>query len=68
LSEELLLKVTDRSILDELIEMEKEGILYLWDGGLKVTRAGEPFIRNICRVFDRRVVEQNREQVFSRAI
>jgi oxygen-independent coproporphyrinogen-3 oxidase len=48
--------------------MEKEGILYLWNGGLKVTAAGEPFVRNICRVFDRRMDEQNREQVFSKAI
>jgi oxygen-independent coproporphyrinogen-3 oxidase len=68
LREELLMKVTDRSILDALVEMEEEGILYLWNGGLKVTGAGEPFIRNICRVFDRRMDDQNREQVFSRAI
>jgi oxygen-independent coproporphyrinogen-3 oxidase len=68
LREELLMKVTDRTILDGLIEMEEEGILYLWNGGLKVTGAGEPFIRNICRVFDRRMDEQNREAVFSRAI
>jgi oxygen-independent coproporphyrinogen-3 oxidase len=67
LREDLLLQVTDRSILDELVEMEKEGILYLWNGGLKVTSVGEPFTRNICRVFDRRVGENGRE-VFSRAI
>jgi oxygen-independent coproporphyrinogen-3 oxidase len=68
LMDELLTRVTDRAILDALVDMEKEGILYLWNGGLKVTAAGEPFIRNICRVFDRRMDEQNREQVFSKAI
>jgi oxygen-independent coproporphyrinogen-3 oxidase len=69
LTEDMLVHVTtDRAILDVLVEMEKEGILYLLNGGLKVTAAGEPFIRNICRVFDRRMEEQNKEQVFSRAI
>jgi oxygen-independent coproporphyrinogen III oxidase len=68
LGEEQLEKVADQSILDRLVEMEKEGILYLWDGGLKVTSAGEPFIRNICRVFDKRMDEQNKEQLFSKAI
>jgi oxygen-independent coproporphyrinogen III oxidase len=69
LREELLSQVTtNRAILDTLVKMEGEGILYLWDGGLKVTAAGEPFIRNICRVFDARMDEQNRERVFSRAI
>jgi oxygen-independent coproporphyrinogen III oxidase len=68
LSEELLSQVNDRAILDALVEMEKEGILYLWNGGLKVTAAGEPFIRNICSVFDRRMDEQSKEQVFSKAI
>jgi oxygen-independent coproporphyrinogen-3 oxidase len=68
LSEDLLAKVTDWSILDELVKMEKEGILYLYNGGLKVTAAGEPFIRNICSVFDRRVGDGNKKEVFSRAI
>jgi oxygen-independent coproporphyrinogen-3 oxidase len=67
LSAALLTKVADPFILDTLVEMEKEGILYLMDGGLRVTGAGEMFIRNICRVFDRRVGENGRE-VFSRAI
>lgn len=68
LSEDLLLKVADRSILDVLVDMEKEGILYFLDGGLKVTAVGEPFIRNICRVFDRRMGVENRREVFSKAI
>lgn len=68
LREDLLEKVVDRSILDVLIEMENEGILYLWNDGLKVTAAGEPFIRNICRVFDRRMDAENSRDVFSKSI
>jgi oxygen-independent coproporphyrinogen-3 oxidase len=67
LNADLLTKVADPFIMETLVEMEKEGILYLMDGGLRVTGAGEMFIRNICRVFDRRVGENGRE-VFSRAI
>lgn len=68
LSEDLLQQVTDHSILDVLKEMEEEGILYLWSGGLKVTAAGEPFIRNICRVFDGRMNAEKGKQLFSKAI
>jgi oxygen-independent coproporphyrinogen III oxidase len=68
LSGELLTKVTSRKILDTIVEMEKEGILYLYDGGLKVTAGGEPFIRNICRVFDKRVDAKEGKEFFSRAI
>lgn len=67
LGTDLLARVTDRSTLGTLVEMEKEGILYLWDGGLKVTAAGEPFIRNICRVFDKRI-SHHPEEKFSRVI
>jgi oxygen-independent coproporphyrinogen III oxidase len=68
LKDDLFMKVTDHSILEALAEMENEGILYLWNNGLKVTAAGEPFIRNICRVFDRRAGEVSGKEVFSRAI
>jgi oxygen-independent coproporphyrinogen III oxidase len=67
LSEDLLAQVKDEAILEALMEMEKEGILYLFDGGLKVTAAGEPFIRNICCVFDKRIGVTG-ENVFSKAI
>lgn len=67
LNAELLLKTADRTILDTLVEMEKEGILYLIDGGFKVTSAGEPFIRNICRVFDKRM-RPDEKALFSKAI
>lgn len=68
LSANLLEQVANAAILSALTEMEKEGILYLYDGGLKVRAAGEPFIRNICRVFDKRMDSQREEPAFSRAI
>jgi oxygen-independent coproporphyrinogen-3 oxidase len=68
LSSELLQQVATPQALDTLAEMEKEGILYLIDGGLKVTTTGAPFIRNICRVFDRRVDCKTGEQLFSNAV
>lgn len=68
LSPELLHQVVSRPILDKLIEMEQEGILYLYDGGLKVRTAGEPFIRNICSVFDKRLEDTCGKEVFSRVV
>ncbi len=68
LSQDLLLRVADRAILDALMGMEEEGILYFIDGGIKVTAAGEPFIRNICSVFDKRWNEKGGGQIFSRAV
>lgn len=69
LSEGLLAQVVDRAMLDELAEMEREGILYLLNGALRVTAAGEPFIRNICRVFDRRMEKDTQKpEMFSKAI
>jgi oxygen-independent coproporphyrinogen III oxidase len=69
LNQELLIQVVNASMLGRLMEMEKEGILYMDDTGIKVTNAGEPFIRNICQVFDQRMNDQNNEkQIFSQAI
>ncbi len=66
----LMERVITPSMLEVLQGMEKEGILYLYeDGGMKVTTAGEPFIRNICRVFDKRLDEiEPQQQLFSKAI
>jgi oxygen-independent coproporphyrinogen III oxidase len=69
LSSELFSKVVDDSTLETLSEMEKEGIIYLHRDGLKVTTAGEPFIRNICRVFDERIKGiSGNSPLFSKAI
>jgi oxygen-independent coproporphyrinogen-3 oxidase len=69
LSQGLLQQVVNPSIKDALLEMETEGILYLDDTGMKVTTAGEPFIRNICKIFDLRMNgRENQSQLFSKAI
>jgi oxygen-independent coproporphyrinogen-3 oxidase len=71
LSPELMNKVTDPTILAMLTEMEEEGILQLnKQGGLMVSSAGKPFIRNICSVFDKRIrsQESNDTPLFSKAI
>lgn len=67
LSAKLFDQLVNPSIRETLIEMENEGILYIYNGGLKVTSAGEPFIRNICNVFDRRMKTEATQQ-YSRAI
>jgi oxygen-independent coproporphyrinogen-3 oxidase len=63
----LLEQVSTESIFSALNEMEKDGILYLSADGLRVTTAGEPFIRNICSVFDP-TYSSNTKDVFSKAI
>ncbi|MEP6735314.1 MAG: oxygen-independent coproporphyrinogen III oxidase [Chryseolinea sp.] len=70
LDQELMDQVVDSVILDNLVRMEKEGLIYLFDqGGLRVTSVGEPFIRNICNVFDKRQrYTASNSQMFSKAI
>lgn len=66
---DLLEKVMDETMLGSFEEMEKEGILYLGEEGLKVRNTGRPFIRNICRVFDKRMNSvDGQSQIFSKAI
>lgn len=58
--------------LNQLIllnQMHDEGLIELFDNGLRVKELGMAFLRNICAVFDNQMVEQEeRRQVFSRAI
>jgi oxygen-independent coproporphyrinogen-3 oxidase len=68
LTRELLDRVSSDSIVASLDEMEKDGILYLTEDGLKVTTAGEPFIRNICSVFDPDYNNNRTQNIFSNAI
>jgi oxygen-independent coproporphyrinogen-3 oxidase len=71
LSPSLMQKVQDTSILIALEEMETEGILQMsGEGGFRITPAGEPFIRNVCRVFDKRMGKQGSSDklLFSKAI
>ena len=69
LNQDLLMQVINPTQLEVFRNMEKEGILNLNENGLIVTKNGEPFIRNICSVFDDRMNKQdNQSQVFSTAI
>jgi oxygen-independent coproporphyrinogen III oxidase len=55
---------------EELVQMEREGIISLAGHKLQVTEQGKAFTRNICMVFDLRLREKNvsGERVFSKAI
>lgn len=65
----LLMQIMDESLSHKLSQMEKEGILYLHEDGITITSAGEPFIRNICRVFDQRMnYSENSRNLFSKSI
>ena len=39
-------------VIDQLREMEKDGLLLLNDKSIKVTEAGKAYVRNICMAFD----------------
>lgn len=55
--------------VDRLQELEKDGLLVLEPGHLKVTEAGRPFIRNICLSMDARYWRKQPEgQLFSQAV
>jgi len=41
--------------LPRLREMELDGLVVLYEDGLEVTEAGQPFIRNVCMAFDARL-------------
>ena len=42
-------------IINQLKEMENDGLLTIEKNGIKVTNAGKPFVRNICMAFDLRL-------------
>ena len=66
---DLFSQSVDERTRELLSEMEEEGILHLMNDSLKITPAGEPFIRNICRVFDRRIDRmQFQSETFSKSI
>ncbi|HKY53453.1 MAG TPA: oxygen-independent coproporphyrinogen III oxidase [Anaerolineales bacterium] len=66
---ELFHRSVDEKVHKTLTEMEQEGILRLMDDSLRITPTGEPFIRNICRVFDRRLDRMElHSQLFSKSI
>lgn len=66
---ELFSQSVDEKTRETLREMEEEGILHLLDDSMRITAEGEPFIRNICRVFDRRMdAMEFQSQLFSKSI
>ncbi len=60
----------DLNQLIKLTEMNEEGLIKLYDNGLRITELGMAFLRNICAVFDVTIREQHslNTPVFSKAI
>jgi oxygen-independent coproporphyrinogen III oxidase len=64
-------EVSTPKIEEDLVRLIQEELITLNDDGLQVTSAGNTFIRNICRIFDKRQDAQHATQngpIFSRAI
>ena len=40
------------SILNRLKELERDGIVVITEGNLRITEKGRPFVRNVCMAFD----------------
>ena len=58
------------NMLIQLNQMAEEGLIQLFETGLRVTELGMAFIRNICTVFDKHLSEPSESQapLFSKAI
>jgi oxygen-independent coproporphyrinogen III oxidase len=57
------------SLSDKLAEFERDGLVQLRDGGLAVTEAGKPFVRNVCMAFDARLSRKAPDKpLFSRTV
>jgi len=57
------------NIQEELLPLNDNGLLTFSDDGIAVSEIGKSFLRNICMVFDRRLVnKQSSTNVFSNAI
>jgi coproporphyrinogen III oxidase-like Fe-S oxidoreductase len=41
-----------------LVEMKDEGLIQMQNGILQVTDTGRAFIRNVCQLFDQRMMEK----------
>lgn len=55
--------------LGRMGEPEADGLIVMEDEGLRVTRAGRPFLRNICMALDARLWRNEpRTKIFSQAI
>ncbi len=54
-----LLRTFDKSVAQQLAQMQYEKLLQFSDKGLKVSNLGFTFIRNICAVFDERMRQKH---------
>lgn len=58
--------ILSESMLSQLQEMEKDGLLILSAEGLKITDKGRPFVRNVAMAFDQRMLRSTPQtQLFS---
>ena len=56
-------------ILEQLQEMENDGLVKIHGNNLKVTQSGKPFLRNICMAFDLRLKRKApKTQLFSMTV
>lgn len=56
-------------ILQQLKEMEADGLIKIEENKLKVTKSGKPFLRNICMAFDLRLKRKApKTQLFSMTV
>ncbi|WP_298221020.1 oxygen-independent coproporphyrinogen III oxidase [Flavobacterium sp.] len=56
-------------VIEQLSEMEADGLLIIEKQGIKVTESGKPFVRNICMAFDLRLKRKTPEtQLFSMTV
>lgn len=54
--------------LPVLRELEKDGLVCLFEKGVEVTDRGRSFIRNICKAFDLHLLRAGSTRIFSKAI
>ena len=56
-------------VVDELQEMQRDGLIRITDSSVTVLDAGQPFVRNICMAFDLRLKRNKPEsRIFSMTI
>lgn len=57
------------SLPGRLSEMARDGLIELSGSSVKVTKAGEPFVRNVCMALDARLARKAPDrQIFSRTV
>ena len=56
-------------VLNQLKEMENDGLLIIKENSIAVTEKGKPYVRNICMAFDLRLKRKAPEtELFSMTI